>query len=910
MLKWMNNMGIYHLDRIFQPESVAVIGATETENSIGNALMTNLENGAFSGKIVPINPKYSRVHGIKTLESIRQSRHPIDLAVIATPISTVPDIVDDCIAAGTGGAVILSAGGKEAGDQGRDIEKTIQEKAYAGGLRLIGPNCLGIITTETKLNASFASGMPSRGKLAFVSQSGAICSSILDLSFKENIGFSHFVSIGSMVDVDFGDMIDYLGNDPRAGSILLYIENLTRIRKFMSAARAVSRIKPIVVLKAGRSEAGARAASSHTGALAGEDAVYDAGFKRAGIIRVNTIAQLFDCAELMAKPPRPRGSRLAIITNGGGPGVMATDALADHGLKPAPLSKELTSRLDDILPPFWSRNNPIDILGDATRERFTKTVDLCRDSSSFDGILTIMVPQALTDPKPVAQALAVSARENHFPIFASLIGGKRMETAVDLLNQAEIPTYETPERAIQAFFFMVAYNRNLELLTQIPRKLSQKLQYDHNRVHHLVQNHLEEGTGFLSEAASKEILSAYGIPVNSTQTAATADDAVSIARKIGFPVALKLMSPDISHKTDAHGVHLNLPSDDAVQNAFRKTMEGAKAYNPDAQIQGVSVQQYIDSPDYELLIGAKIDVSFGPVIVFGSGGIFTEILEDRALGLPPLNRLLARRMMEDTRAFTLLKGFRNRPPADLEALEALLMRVSQLMVDFPQIAELDMNPVLVKNGHPWAVDARIRLEDTSKPSPMHLVISPYPDEYEFHEITDDGKHIFIRPVTPEDASLFKQLFKQLSSTSIYHRFFSAMKEISPDMLARFTQIDYDRHIALTALNDNSKNEQMFGIARVITDPDGKTGEFSILIGDPWHGHGIGAKLLGRVLQIAKSRKIEKVWGTVLRENRKMIALGKRLGFTPRTDTDLGEIELKIDLAEADFSFLDKNQTGD
>jgi len=450
------------------------------------------------------------------------------------------------------------------------------------------------------------------------------------------------------VDVDFGDMIDYLGNDPRAGSILLYIENLTRIRKFMSAARAVSRIKPIVVLKAGRSEAGARAASSHTGALAGEDAVYDAGFKRAGIIRVNTIAQLFDCAELMAKPPRPRGSRLAIITNGGGPGVMATDALADHGLKPAPLSKELTSRLDDILPPFWSRNNPIDILGDATRERFTKTVDLCRDSSSFDGILTIMVPQALTDPEPVAEALAASARENHFPTFASWIGGKKTETAVSVLNQAEIPTYETPERAIQAFFFMVAYNRNLELLTQIPRKLSQKLQYDHNRVHHLVQNHLEEGTGFLSEAASKEILSAYGIPVNSTQTAATADDAVSIARKIGFPVALKLMSPDISHKTDAHGVHLNLPSDDAVQNAFRKTMEGAKAYNPDAQIQGVSVQQYIDSPDYELLIGAKIDVSFGPVIVFGSGGIFTEILEDRALGLPPLNRLLARRMMEDT----------------------------------------------------------------------------------------------------------------------------------------------------------------------------------------------------------------------------------------------------------------------
>jgi acetyltransferase len=901
-------MGIYNLDRIFQPESVAVIGATETEGSIGNALMTNLVNGDFSGKIVPINPKYSRVGGIKTLESIRQSTHPIDLAIIATPISTVPGIIDECIAAGTGGAVILSAGGKEAGDQGRDIEKTIQEKAYAGGLRLIGPNCMGIINTKAKLNASFASDMPSRGKLAFVSQSGAICSSILDLSFKEKIGFSHFVSIGSMVDVDFGDMIDYLGNDSRANSILLYIESLTRIRKFMSAARAVSTIKPIVVLKAGRSKAGARAASSHTGALAGEDAVYDTAFKRAGIIRVNTIAQLFDCAELMAKPPRPKGSRLAIITNGGGPGVMATDALAEHGLEPAPLSRELTESLDDLLPRFWSRNNPIDILGDAPRERFIKTVELCRDSRSFDGILTMMVPQALTDPKLVAEALAESAKENHFPIFASWIGGKKMEAAVDVLNHAKIPTYETPERAIQAFVFMVAYARNLELLTQIPRKLSHTLQYDYSKVRDLLQDHMKQDTGSLSEAASKEILSAYGIPVNTTQTAATKDDAVSTARKIGFPVALKLMSPDISHKTDAQGVHLNLNSEDAVQRAFVKIMEGAKAYNPEAHIQGVSVQQHIDNPDYELLIGAKSDISFGPVIVFGSGGIFTEILADRALGFPPLNRLLARRMMEDTRIFTLLQGFRNRPRADMEALEALLISVSQLMVNFPQIAEMDMNPVIVKDGQPWAADARIRLENTSKSSPMHLVISPYPDEFEFHEKTDDGRDIFIRPVTPEDAFLFKELFKELSPTSIYHRFFSAMKEISPAMLARFTQIDYDRHIALAVLDDNSKNEKMFGIARVITDPDGKTGEFSILIGDPWHGQGIGEKLLGRVLQIAKNRKIEKVWGTVLRENRKMIALGKRLGFTPGTDTDPGEVELKIDLADADFSFLDLNPT--
>ena len=897
-------MGIYNLNRIFQPESVAVIGATDRENSIGNALMTNLNEGAFSGKIIPVNPKNATVKGIKTLKSIKQSTHPVDLAIIATPISTIPEIIDECIAAGTGGAVIISAGGKEAGEKGREIEKTIQKKAYAGGLRLIGPNCLGIINTKMKLNASFASGMPARGKLAFVSQSGAICTSILDLSCKENIGFSHFISIGSMVDVDFGDIIDYLGNDPRTDSILLYIENLTHIRKFMSAARSVSRIKPIVVLKSGRSEAGARAASSHTGALAGEDAVYDTAFKRAGIIRVNTIAQLFDCAELMAKTPRPRGSRLAIITNGGGPGVMATDALADHKVAPAPLSRELTESLDEILPRFWSRNNPIDILGDATRERFIKTFDLCHESTSFDGILTIMVPQALTDPEPLATAMAESARNKNFPLFASWIGGKKMENAVTSLNQAKIPTYETPERAIQAFFFMVAYSRNLEMLTQIPRKLSLKLQYDRSKVQNLLDDNMNKDNGFLSEAASKKILSAYGIPVNTTQTAPTEEKALALAKKIGFPVALKLMSPDISHKTDANGVHLNLTSSDAVQDAFSKIMEGAKEYNPDAHIDGVSVQQSIDSPDYELLIGAKSDVSFGPVIMFGSGGIFTEILEDMALGLPPLNRLLAKRMMEDTRIFKLLQGFRNRPPADMEALEILLINISQLMTDFPRIAELDMNPVIVKDGFPMAVDARIRVEDIAQPSPMHLVISPYPEEYEFHEKIDDGIDIFIRPVKPEDASLFTELFGLLSSTSIYHRFFSAMKEISPAMLARFTQVDYDREIALIALDEASKNETMFGIARVISDPDGKTGEFSVLIGDPWHGQGIGAKLLGRVLQIAKTRGIETVWGTVLRENRKMIALQKRLGFTPKTDAEQGEVTLQINLKEADFSFLD------
>ncbi|MFO8085925.1 MAG: bifunctional acetate--CoA ligase family protein/GNAT family N-acetyltransferase [Desulfobacterales bacterium] len=899
-------MGIFNMDSIFSPESIAVIGATETKNSVGDALMRNLKEGGFSGNIIPVNPKYSTVHGIGALKSVSESKDSVDLAIIATPISIVPDIIDDCVRAGVGGAIVISAGGKETGEQGRKIESEIQKKAYDAGLRIIGPNCLGIACPGKKLNASFASGMPLEGRLAFVSQSGAICTSILDLSFKEKIGFSHFVSIGSMVDVDFGDIIDYLGNDPRAKSILLYIENLTHIRKFMSAARAVSRVKPIVVLKSGRSEVGARAASSHTGAMAGEDAVYDTAFKRAGIVRVNTIEQLFDCAELMAKKARPAGSRMAIITNGGGPGVMAADILASHGLKPEPLSSDLVQSLDNILPPFWSRNNPIDILGDAPHERFIKTIDTCLESNAFDGILVIMAPQALTDPEPVAKSLAESEKDKNFPIFASWIGGERMERAVDILNHSEIPTYETPERAIRSFLFMVEYGRNLEMLTEIPSKLSKEFVYNQKTVNEWIQNHLKQDGDFLSETESKKILSAYGIPVNLTKTAATEDEAVSVAEEIGFPVALKLISPDIYHKTDADGVQLNLKSVDAVRESYQKIMTGVKNYNPHAKIIGVTVQHFIEKPDYELLIGTKTDDSFGPVILFGMGGVFTEVLKDRQLGLPPLNRLLARRQMENTRVFELLKGYRNHQPADIEALEALLMSVSQLVVDFPQIAELDMNPVIVKNGKPCAVDARIRLEKPTYPSPLHLVISPYPAEYEFHESTHEGRKIFIRPIKPDDAPLLQELFGALSPTSIYYRFFGMVKELSASMLAKFTQVDYDREIALVAIDEESEKEKMLGVSRVIGDPDGLTGEFSVLIGDPWHGRGIGAKLLGRVLKIAKDRGFEMIWGSVLRENRNMLALGKKLGFVKKSGADADEAELKINLKTADFSFIDKD----
>ena len=581
-------MSQYNLERIFKPRRVAVVGASEKNGSIGNALMKNLIEGGFSQTLLPVNPKYETVHGLPAVKSIGDLAPGVDLAIIATPIHTVSDIVRECVKNQIAGAIVISAGGKEVGEAGRKIEEQIRATAYAGGLRIVGPNCLGIIRPGSNLNASFAAGMPDAGDLAFVSQSGAICTAILDLAFKEHIGFSHFVSIGSMLDVDFGDLIDYLGNDPSAKSILLYIESLTNFRKFMSASRSVSRIKPIIVLKAGRSEAGAEAAASHTGAMAGEDAVYDAAFKRAGIVRVDTIQDLFDCAELMAKQPRPRGSRLAIVTNGGGPGVMATDAMARADLTPAPLDPVTLQRLDAFLPPFWSRSNPIDILGDASPERFRQTLEVCCNARDSDGVCVIFAPQALTDPVLVARALVDMMKGRRYPVFACWMGGKSIEAALSILNKAGIPTYDTPERAIRAFLYMVEYTRNMEDVLEIPPKLTREISVDSEKAGQLLAR--ASAGRFMTESDARDVLSAYGLPVIRTETAATKDDASRLGREIGYPFVMKLLSPDISHKTEAGGIRLDLRSDEDAREAFAGIVESARRYKTDARIEGVTLQ--------------------------------------------------------------------------------------------------------------------------------------------------------------------------------------------------------------------------------------------------------------------------------------------------------------------------------
>ncbi|MEJ5300339.1 MAG: GNAT family N-acetyltransferase [Thermodesulforhabdaceae bacterium] len=894
-------MGLKGLDAIFRPQSVAVIGATEREGAVGKAVMKNLLESQFPGPIYPINPRRKEVNGIRSFPSVKEIGNAVDLAVIAIPIEEVPEVLEDCGYAGVRGAIILSAGGRETGNDGLLIEKRIEEVAQSKGIRIIGPNCLGIICPERHLNASFASHTPPSGRLAFISQSGALCTAILDLAVEEKIGFSYFVSIGSMLDVDFGDLIDYFGNDPKVSSIIIYMEGLTNLRKFMSAARAVSRAKPIVVLKAGRSQAGAKAASSHTGAMTGEDALYDAAFERAGIVRVREIGELFACAELLAKQPRPSGPRMVVITNAGGPGVMAADAISDAGLELAELSVETMEKLNSILPRCWSHGNPVDILGDATPERYVQVIQTCLGSPDVNGVLVILTPQAMTDPVAVAEAFAKAVIKRPMPVLACWMGGHDVTPARSILNKASIPTYETPEEAVQAFKYLYDYAKNLEAIQQIPSRFSRSLLFDRNSADKIIEDAISQNDGRLGEWSSMALLRAYGFPVNNVELARTKEKALQIGKKMVMPLVMKIASPDILHKTEAGGVRLNISSEEDIAEAFDSIIASAKAYMPDARIDGVTMQSMIVERDYELLIGAKQDSLFGPVVVFGWGGIFAEVLKDRAIGIPPLNRALASLIIEKTRVSKLLKGYRGLPPADLELIEELLIRLANLVTDFPEIQELDMNPVLIQKGKPIIVDARIILKPSETKPPMHLIISPYPNQYEWHLKAAEEIRIFVRPVRPEDAPLFEDLFKVLSPTSVYFRFFHPMKALPHSLLVRFTQIDYDREIALVAIDEDSPEERMLGVARVISGPDKEEAEFAILVGDPWQGKGIGAALLRKCLQIAKERGIKHVFGIVLPENTQMLALGKKLGF--RISHSGGECELRINLEKISFEEL-------
>ena len=822
-------MGIENLDKVFHPESVAVIGANPRPSGIGSAILENLLDSGFNGPIHPVNPAHAYVRGLATVKSVLDLTPAPDLAIIATPIETVPEIVAQCAQADVAGAMIPAAGGRETGKAGRAVENRIRAAAEGTGLRLIGPNAMGIISGAVGLNASLAPRMPLAGKTAFISQSGAIFTSILDLSIRERVGFSHFVGLGSAIDVDFGDIIDYLGGEPHVNSIVLYIEQLDRVRHFMSAARAISRVKPIIAFKAGRSRIGKAA-----------DAVHDAAFDRAGILRVRTFEELLDCAELLAKQPRPTAPGLAIITNAGGPGLLAADALADVGTAPAELRPETLARLDAILPPYWTRTNPVDLLATATPELYRNAVEICLAAPEVDGVLVILAPHSLSRPADSAAAIANGVKGARKPVLTAWIGGASVDGGRGIFNEAGIPTFDTPERAVRAFMDLHRYAGALEALQMIPRKLPD-LTVDRKGAGDAVQAGLKVPSLTLATSETAAILAAYGLPVPRNR---------------------------YTEESQASPTEADTP---AVHDA-----------------------------DYELMVGAGRYPGFGPVIRFGMGGRMTAVISDIAIALPPLNRLLARRLISKTRVGAALSSHNGHPAANLEALEIILVRLSLLVADFPEIAEIEINPLRVRGDRIVAGAARIRLQLNHADGTSHLVISPYPNQYEDRATLKDDTELLIRPIRPEDAPLFLDLFNALSPQSVYFRFFSAMRSIRPDMLARFTQIDYDREMALVALHPLPDAEpRMLGVARVIVERNGRDAEFSVLVRDAWQGRGVGAELLRRCLDVARQWRLAKVWGIVLPDNRNMIALGRKLGFDVKRDPESGDYMLTIRLGKAE-----------
>ncbi len=883
------------LDSFFKPDSVAVIGASEKAGSIGSILVQNLIQAGFPGAIYPINPKYPEIHGLPAFPVVTAVPDPVELAIVAVRIKDVPAVIKECGQAGIKGAIIVSAGGRESGPEGKEIEGAIAAAAIEAGVRYLGPNTMGLIVPGAHLNASLSPYAPPPGNLAFISQSGALCRSILGWSAQKNIGFSHFVSVGSLTDLDFGDLIDYLGNDEKVRSIILYMESLNQHRKFMSAARSVSRVKPIIVIKAGRSQAGARAAASHTGALVGEDAAYNAAFRRAGIIRVDTVGQLFDCAEALGKLKLPTGGALAIITNAGGPGVMAVDALGRWQMEPGVLEAETMAQLDEALPPHWSRGNPVDIQGDATPERYLQAVRLAMKAPEISGLVIILSPQALTDPTGVARALAPVVQGQARPVFAVWMGGEEVAAGVKILNDAGIPTFETPEQAVDSFMEMYFYSRHLRLLQETPPQESQALKVNYRMARTFIDQCLERQATILTELESKAILSAYGIPVNHTVAASSAPDAAAVARDLGFPVVMKINSPDITHKAEAGGVRLHLHSESEVLAAFHEMIEDVRARRPEARILGVTVQEQEKKPDCELLIGSKQDPDFGPLILFGAGGSFTEVLQDVMVDLPPLNLLLARRLIEKTKVSKVLQGYRDIPPASLVLLSVILVRVSQLVTDFPEIVELDINPLSVISGRFVGLDARIVVQPSTVKAPRHLIIAPYPNQYERDWMMRDGTPVLLRPIKPEDEPLVSNFLGRCSEETIYFRYFRLIKKWTHEMLIRFTQNDYDREMGLMAIGQPPGPEIMLGVSRLVMEANRETAEFAVIIADPWQGKGLGPKLLEEVIAIARERGVKLLWGEVMATNQPMLDMVKRLGFslTRQIESQTFRVEMEL-----------------
>ncbi len=886
-------MSKHYLQPLFCPSSIAVFGASNTPDSIGHVLFKNLLENGYKGELYAINPKYEKIQEQSCYASLKDlSGVPIDLVVITTPAKTVPDIIEACGRHGIKMAVIISAGFSETGAQGAKLEKKVLANARQFGLRFIGPNCLGIMQPRIGLNASFTMSTAKPGNLALVSQSGALCSAILDWAGPNDIGFSTIVSTGSSSDLDFGDILDYLVSDSQTHGILLYIEGIHQARGFMSGLRAVARIKPVVVIKTGRHESSIKAVMSHSGVQIGRDDAFDAALQRAGVLRVSTFEQLFFAARTLASRYKAIGNRLAIVTNGGGPGVMATDRAIDLKIPLAKLSDATIEALNHELPPAWSHNNPVDIISSASPQCYQQTVALCLQDPNIDAVLVILTPKAMTSPLEAAQALVDIAEQSPKPLLACWMGGVQVEESHRLFAQARIPAFHTPEAAVEAFYYLAAYHQNQKLLLQTPGPIAPLDNPDVEGARMIIESVLSERRKVLTEMESKALLGAFHIPVVNTAIARTSNEALVLAEAMGFPIAMKVNAPDllnnVSHKSDIGGVKLNITNAQSIREAFKSIMHRVQTKFPQARIDGVTIERMISkSHGRELMVGMIRDPVFGPVITFGMGGTMVEAMEDIAVSLPPLNHYLAATMIDKTRVAKLLDSFRQMPPVNRHALENVLLRISEMACELPWLQEIDINPLIVDENGVIAVDGRIVI-DYYTPAPdhyAHMAIYPYPTHLVTHWQLPDGTDITIRPIRPEDAEIERTFVRNLSEEAKYFRFMQTLHELTPEMLVRFTQIDYDREIALIAVTSQNDDETEIGVTRYAINPDGESCEFALVISDQWQHRGIAQKLMTSLMDAARARGLKQIQGEVLSNNHNMLKLMNKLGFASVVDEE-------------------------
>ncbi|MEC4723590.1 bifunctional acetate--CoA ligase family protein/GNAT family N-acetyltransferase [Noviherbaspirillum sp. CPCC 100848] len=890
-------MTVRNLNYLFHPKSVAIIGASNKPHGVGTTVLENVVHAGFHGDIYPVNPKYETLCGLKTYPDIASLPGAPDLAVICTPPASVPGLISQLGERGTRAVIVLTAGLSAHRDwRGRTMKELMLAAAKPYLLRILGPNCVGMLVPGIGLNASFAHINALPGKIAFVSQSGAMVTGVLDWARSRNIGFSKFVSLGDSVDVDFGDVIDYLASDPDTQAILLYIEAVSSARKFMSAARAAARSKPTLVIKAGRVAEGAKAATSHTGALAGADDVYDAAIRRAGMLRVYSTEELFDAVETLARLRPLSGERLAILTNGGGPGVMATDTLVCSGGKLASLSAATLDRLHAVLPSNWSKANPIDIVGDAPPERYTQALQILLADKEVDATLFIHAPTAIVPSLDIATTLAPIIKQSYPNVLACWLGGDSVAAARRIFTDIGVPTYDTPEKAIGAFMQMVRYRRNQQLLMEVPSAISRTHLEDKKRARAIIEQVIADGRELLSEWEAKQVLAAYGIPIVETRTVNDPAAAGREAQDVGFPVALKILSPDITHKSDVGGVVLDLESAEAVAEAAERMHARLRELYPHARLAGFTVQAMARRPEgRELIVGVATDPVFGPVILFGQGGIAVEVTADRAIALPPLNGVLARELISRTRIARLLGAYRNRRAADINAICRTLVQVSDMVIDLPELQELDINPLFADADGVIALDARICVKPVKDNGLEQLAIRPYPAELE-EWVQWQSAELLLRPIRPEDGAAHLAFFNALDPEDVRYRMFIRMRELSPSQLARLTQIDYDREMAFIATRrlDTGAWETL-GVARVVADPDNVEAEFAVIVRSDLKGQGLGYALMKKLIAYCSDRGTQRIVGEALSYNHGILNMASNLGFEVSPSTEGGTMIMKLEL---------------